>query len=172
MKKIVKFLSLTLVILVIMYLVLELKEQYPIYQLNKSLDAYDLHFQDSPDDLQEVLKDFDFEGGFGGEFYKIRNSSMKIAFSGFPDALDNHLLTNIEFNTNTYKVFNITTDTSIIDAKSILQENNYSIDDNSNSSTLSFTNGVVNIKLKLDVNSQIESIRINLISTNKDGVIF
>jgi hypothetical protein len=136
------------------------------------IDGFKLLMKESPSkDMQG--KGFSNIGGFGCTPYENQKDGLRITFSGFPDVLDEYVLTDIETTNPNYNFYDIRVGDDIKRAENILINNGFSRNDVNNSSNYSqFNNKKLVITFTLDEEAKIKTIRIFLASTNKQKVVF
>lgn len=135
------------------------------------MGGFKLLMSNSPDYMKN--KGFINTGGFGCDPYENQNDGIRIVFSGFPDALDDYVITDIETTNPNYYFYDIHTGDDIKKAEDILTNSGFSkVSVNNGSNYCQYKKRKLVVTFDLDEGSKIIKTRINLMSTNKQNVVF
>ncbi len=112
-------------------------------------------------------------GWFGAEEVKSLDEKTTYLFGGYPDVLDSYKVIELNTTDQKYKVFKeIGVGTNIIQASSVLMNNDYLGRYNDINSNYFYTKGRISVNLTVSLDGEIVSLLIRLHSTNVEGVVF
>lgn len=122
-------------------------------------------------DIVSVLgEDYKDIPGMGCWGYESKAKGIELRISGFPDVLDDHVVTSITTVDPEHSIYNIHVGDNVIEAMKILEEKGFKIDkERKNSVSYKFRQLGIHIQYRDEI---IKEIAIYLMSTNKDKVQF
>jgi hypothetical protein len=145
-----------------------------IDKANENMDMGELKLLMKPISPEKMKdKGFSDMGGFGCYPYENTKDGLEIIFSGFPDCVNEYVLTNINTTSTNYHFYGIHIGDDAKKAEDILISNGFSkVNENSDNKYIQFKKRKMVVSFPLNEEGKIKEIIIVLQSTNKQGVVF
>lgn len=143
-----------------------------IKKVNSKIDMGGFYLLMDQDSKEMENKGFSMTGGFGCRPYESSKEGLRITFSGFPDVLDEYVITDIETTNPSYHFYGIHVGDDIKKAEDILKSSSFFIKDMEESNYREFKYKKMVVSFTLDDGGKVTKIRIWLSSTNRKDVLF
>lgn len=140
-----------------------------IEEANRNMDINGLKLLMKENPKQDIYdKGLSFApGGFGCNVYMNQSGDLRVIFSGFPDVLDEYMLTNIETGSPSYRFYGMGVGDSIKNAEEVLTKNGFT-----KKEPMRFAKNKLSVSFSVNESSKIIKMNISLSQTNKKGVVF
>lgn len=172
-KKFIFLVSIILFITLVSIVYLKGGTYYHITNANKHLDTGIIKLLIKEEDIKDMLEQkFTVIPGFGGKGYSNEVEGIEIDFSGFPDVLDNYVLTAIKTTNPKHAFYGIHPGDNADNATKNIMKNGFVKLESTDQHQYRYEKGKILVNLYVNSEAKIEKIIIHLQSTNKENVVF